>query len=80
MIAYLLKGVNTEAGDALGLDEFAKGGQIIGKHDSISQNLRPAGRGWASLSQPESAQRGKTYRKSLTPFFSRAFRAREAGA
>lgn len=50
VVAYLLKGVNPEAGEALGLDEFAKGGRVIGKRVSISQNLRPAGRGWANPS------------------------------
>ena len=45
VVAYLLKGVSVEAGEALGLDLSAAGGQIIGKRISISQNLRPAGRG-----------------------------------
>jgi hypothetical protein len=50
VIAYVLKGVSPETGATLGLNEFAKGGPIIGKRLSISQNLRPAGRGWANPS------------------------------
>jgi hypothetical protein len=45
VVAYLLKGVSVEAGEALGLDSAAAGGWIIGKRIAISQNLRPAGRG-----------------------------------
>jgi hypothetical protein len=48
VVAYLLKGVSLEAGEQLGLDLSAAGGRIIGKRVSISQNLRPAGRGWAN--------------------------------
>lgn len=46
VVAYLLKGVSLEGGQALGLDIVAAGGTIIGKRVSISQNLRPAGRGY----------------------------------
>lgn len=76
VVAYVLKGVDAEAGEALGLDEFARGGRIIGKRVSISQNLRPAGRGWANPCQPESEQRGKTPPQTLTPIFSCTLRAR----
>ena len=57
VVAYLLKGVSVEAGDALGLDQAAVGGRIIGKRMSISQNLRPAGRGRVILSADHSGHR-----------------------
>lgn len=57
VVAYLLKGVSLEAGEALGLGMAAAGGRIIGKRISISQNLRPAGRGQAILSANYSGQR-----------------------
>lgn len=57
VVAYLLKGVSGEAGEALGLDLSGAGGRIIGKRVSISQNLRPAGRGPVILSANHSGQR-----------------------
>lgn len=76
VVAYVLKGVNAEAGEALGLDEFARGGRIIGKRVSISQNLRPAGRGWSNLCYPQSGERGDSSVKTLSTFFSCASLAR----
>ena len=57
LVAYLLKGVSVEAGEALGLDQAAAGGWIIGKRISISQSLRPAGRGRVILSANHSGKR-----------------------
>lgn len=76
VVAYLLKGVSVEAGEALGLDSAASGGWIIGKRISISQNLRPAGRGRANPFNPQSGEQPETSAITLTPIFSRASLAR----
>ena len=57
VVAYLLKGVSVEAGQALGLELAAAGGWITGKRISISQNLRPAGRGPVTLPADQPGQR-----------------------
>ena len=76
VVAYLLKGVSVQAGEALGLDRAAAGGRIIGKRISISQNLRPAGRGWVNPSNHVSGQRPESAVTTLTPIFSCASHAR----
>jgi len=76
VIAYVLKGVSPESGAVLGLEEFAKGGPIIVKRLSISQNLRPAGRGWSNSSSHQTGERRETSVKTLTAFFSESPRAR----
>lgn len=57
VVAYLLKGVSPETGELLGLDRVASGGRIIGKRVSISQNLRPAGRGVQEVQVKQLGQR-----------------------
>jgi len=39
-LAYLLKGADMAAGDALGLERCGEGGRIIGKRCGRTQNLR----------------------------------------
>jgi hypothetical protein len=40
LLHYLLKGVDERTGNALGLDDWAAGGDIFGKRLSISSKLR----------------------------------------
>lgn len=76
VVAYLLKGVSVETGDALGLDVSAVGGRITGKRISISQNLRPAGRGYGDPCSLRPGKQRETSVKTLTPIFSGASLAR----
>jgi len=76
VVAYILKGVSPKTGETLGLDEYGSGGRIIGKRLSISQNLRPAGRGQLNPCDLQSEQRSETSVITLTPFFSESLRAR----
>ena len=42
LLAYVLKGADTEAGSFLNLDRFGKGGEIVGKRCGRTNNLGPA--------------------------------------
>ena len=57
VVAYLLKGVSPDSAELLGLDRYACGGRIIGKRVSMSQNVRPAGRGPEEVHANQHGQR-----------------------
>jgi hypothetical protein len=76
VVSYLLKGVDHVSGEALGLDEYALGGRIIGKRVSVSQNIGRARRGRANPCNLKTGQQGESSVKTLTANFSCAFHAR----
>jgi len=78
VVAYLLKGVSEEAGEALGLDKTEAGGRIIGKRSAVSQNIGSARRKCLNGSRLASGIQPKSSLESPTAgVFEQSFRIAE---